>query len=801
MSRGRDRSHAVFAPKTEKKAPSAPQTNAVPQVVVDPIELTEAINQQTALALTELANFNYYKPKDVPSGWRVVENDYTDSKTPRRNLLCYRKEGPNGRKYEVMIDGRNNTKTLIIHGNADDRKRGLVGTDNTAVIKIIGKNGYNFIKVDDFVDRQKLIYQAMLAILNNARRSYEEALIKLPEDQQMKYQGKLHDLIKLIAAINECQENSLAAIRKSCDFSTHSNAMRHSASKEFNEPCNRARSILEKSLNDCAWHVAGYRKKHGGDPDPYHVIEEIKAKEGELIAERGRPLDIKLTTAGEDAPTMISAQMPLGEKTLPSTHRTGIDPKTKLSNHVRDFTGTINPKTRKVESRLVVDGHSAYCPIKQKDPSLRLYYGYLAAREKALQLAQDQLAKNPDLTKINLNLTTLGLLSPLVAGFIDKIARGSASEYKQLEDLRANLMMLMSDTDLALTVNGRRIPVEVNSTLMNFPVNANGPLLKGVNPLLQDQINARGFFEFRRNMQGQIEGLFKLKLAGDLSSVEQKFVDDLNEYFKKTPRDNNNEKYSERYAEAEKYSEKYGEAVKVVVGEANRLQQRKNYHHLLEMLMKYEKAKATGNAKDITAAEKAVAAAQEVVNEHNKVLDKAYLNINDAFEYQFQHDENGGKLRNINLVNDIHQYLRLNKDNLTSPVREKLIGMVHALQAERFYHERFECAADCVYDFQIQYLLANYSAGQLIEAFCKSAEDRTGALRFKLLAHMMFEEINKYPPNLHDPNDKEELLKYMKVAVELAASLENTKHNSQARGYQVKEIFTVNGYNIKAGKM
>ncbi len=133
--------------------------------------------------------------------------------------------------------------------------------------------------------------------------------------------------------------------------------------------------------------------------------------------------------------------------------------------------------------------------------------------------------------------------------------------------------------------------------------------------------------------------------------------------------------------------------------------------------------------------------------------------------------------------------------------KKNLMGMLYGLQAEQCYFNRYNTSPDAVYDFHINYLLANHSFDKLLEFFCKSAEDRTGALRVKLLAHMMFNEIHQYPPDLQRAPDKQQLLEYMKFALELSASLENTKHNSEARGLQVKEMFTISGYNMSAGKL
>ncbi len=64
----------------------------------------------------------------------------------------------NGRAYEVIMDKRNNVNTFIVYGNDQDRALGLVGTNNRAVIKVFGPDSYDFVKSDDFIDRQKMVF-------------------------------------------------------------------------------------------------------------------------------------------------------------------------------------------------------------------------------------------------------------------------------------------------------------------------------------------------------------------------------------------------------------------------------------------------------------------------------------------------------------------------------------------------------------------------------------------------------------------------------------------------------------------
>jgi hypothetical protein len=69
------------------------------------------------------------------------------------------------------------------------------------------------------------------------------------------------------------------------------------------------------------------------------------------------------------------------------------------------------------------------------------------------------------------------------------------------------------------------------------------------------------------------------------------------------------------------------------------------------------------------------------------------------------------------------------------------------------------------------------------------------------MANIAFTEVNGRPPDLDDEVDRRLYNRfYSSAALELSASLENTKYNSEARSLQVKGAYTNPDYNIDAGK-
>ncbi len=735
-----------------------------------PFELEEACHIWYTLARTELAKFKGYKGGIPFPGWELKPTDYTDESNDRRLICLVKTEPVNGRQYEVQLDLRNHTSTMIITGNAQDRALGLVGTDNRAVIKMLNQNSYDFVKSDDFIDRIKMIFASALA---------------MAEDEKAHLTTSDYTALKI--ALERDQAQFLRLIRKYCDFHTQDHAIRHSkqgdesantkaAQAKFDEAYDIAHKAVSASINKCArllesFRSTYYQRQYKVEPDLTQIVGELAQKEVELISARGRPFDIKVSDVIQEgqAIKVVSAQMPLGKKTLPSTNKKGLDPDTKLSNHVRDFAGVID-KEERVHKRTVFDNHSSYCPIEEKDGPTRVWGSYHAAREKVMQLAQAMLDANPELAKsgIDVNLTTLSLLTPYKSEKANKAIQGKNSEYMQLKDVRTALNMLMHGPGLVLGAHG--IPIRLQATHMNLPVNVAGAKLVTVNPKLQQEINAKGFYDFREKLIAQLPELQEMKVV--MNNTGQALVDDIELYL-----NNNSPRADKGYREAVNLINRSGAELHDV------------YHKWHAVLSDYQ-------AGDVT--KDHVKNVKSYAEKLNNSLGDAYIAIDSAFEKSFK---NKSKEMNSELVKRLHAYLKDPNEHDPEPVRKKLSSLLYGLQAERLYYERFKNDDNQAYDFHVNYLMSNYSMQQLVEFFCKSAEDRTGALRIKLFAHMMFEEIHHRPPNLNDKSDAYSFLKYSKLAHEITVSLENTKHNSQARGLQVKEIFTINGYNMSAGKL
>jgi hypothetical protein len=128
---------------------------------------------------------------------------------------------------------------------------------------------------------------------------------------------------------------------------------------------------------------------------------------------------------------------------------------------------------------------------------------------------------------------------------------------------------------------------------------------------------------------------------------------------------------------------------------------------------------------------------------------------------------------------------------------QALITQLRFLRAQEYYYTRDEGHGNS-YQFQANYLLANYSLGRAIEAFCKSGEDRTGLLRTSLMADDNFLNTYGYPPDIRDKNDQGKYHKIFAACYELSASLDCTDANARgARGKQVAAIYVTPDYDEK----
>lgn len=672
------------------------------------------------------------------SEWQKKENHVYGE-----GVEIYETISDNGTHYAITVDTRNDVKTVAITSSDTDRTspiNSLVGTDHRAVVKIFGPNAYDYIKVDDYIDRQLLMFNAARALAGGDAAA--------------------------IARIDAYQQKVLAEIREKCKIDQAVRDANSDAAAKFNDGLAIAKGIMKNALVDLAYLVHK-------NPDKKKItdfIHKIKAEEINIIREQGRPFVIK--TGDIAGKKMVSMQFPLGDETVPSSDRSGKHG-VKLSNHVRDGSGVVNDKG-KIELRMVIDGHSSYPPIGESEEMTRRYIAYLAVKEKVDQLIKDKLAAG-ETPPIQISIATMMMLTPAIGKMFESLVRGKESEHQQLSDVQYAVRMFCAErndqNEIERDINGQKVKATVDFSLMNLPVNVGRKMQFLLQDPLQKEVNKRGFQEFSDHMREDFKTVDRLVVTQPFCGIDISALKESD-----TIKNNIN-------------------AIKIDI-ESKQAFLNVQYRNLAKFL--HEKKDSPKNA----ALRNEYSKMKEGVLAGEAKLKKLYDNIH-KMEAKYYNDN---KASYNKLIDDIQKRLRVRHEDDPTPLadgdRQKLIKLLRYLQAQKIYREKAFYHRDETYQFHINYLLANHAAGSDIEAFCKSAEDRTGWLRVSLLANLAFEEKYGYPPNMADQEERKQYFElFAAKSLELSASIENTGYNSQARSLQVETSFTNPLYNMQAGNL
>lgn len=675
------------------------------------------------LSQAQLADFTKIVPPEVPDGWQLKESNYTSSEAlePGRKLYCYEKKDTDGRLYEVRLDIDFDIRTVVVHGNSTDVAQGLMGSDGQAVYKQFGQDAYDFVKVDDLIDRGQLLFDVISKMFN--------------EDSRF----NPYQFMPFHKILSNYRDKMMAEIR-SLRFDASQISMIRYQSGSFDGTVKSAEALIQQIIADLSFLYAETLKENlnvSTHESQESIAERMMQMEIDLIIERGRPFAVK--TGEIDGNIMVSAQMPLGSQTLPSSDRSGKHD-VKLSNHVRDFTGVMNPDGR-IERRLAIDGHSSYPPIAEKDPAKRREGAYQAALEKVAQLVRDKMQAGTaedgtETHPITVSYSAMLLLTPMRLNKTEKRLRKHESENRQLEDTAYALNRLRDESPIKLMIDGKAVFVEADVSFMNLATNVHGKMIQMSDSEKQKTVNARGMLEFTRLMQSRVP---------DVDSSEQfshninSLLSDIRAYYP-----------SFLDSEIEERLRYINQSIKNPYADHPYLEQERT---------------------------------------------RLYLQLGDLQSSSYNQADNS------RLQVRILDILQARQSDISHDAREVLLTQLRFLRAQDFYFNRSKYPPEMAYQFHVNYLLANASTGRDIEAFCKSGEDRTGYLRVSLLADIAFQEKYGYPPDLFNPNEKE---KYHAIfaakALELSASLENTKYNSEARSLQVNARYTNPVYNMKSGK-
>ncbi len=626
-----------------------------------------------------------------------------------------------------------------------------VGSNGKLEVKVFAKDAYDFVKTENFLERGELIIDAAQALV--AQYANNPALMN-----------------NLKLWLDNLKKEYVAFIKTNCAIDPKE--IRAENSEHFNEMHDRAKNAMRQLMSNAAGglhavaEMNGIKNSKNENITRDDVMNAMVQAEKEHVMHEGRSAVIKLGYTGENnSQLMVSAQYPQGDKTLPSTLRTGEDDDDyKLSNHVIDGSGAVLKREdgqQEIQFDVMIDGHSSYVPIQEPDFLKRVYVGCQALQEKIAATARDLQAVRPELGRdsehpLEISIASMILLTPQALKNVEKIFLKNESETDQVNEMRLtfDLMRRQKQPMVITGADGRAIFVKVNHTYLNIPANETMVSQRKLKiPKLQININSKGFYEFSREMMNKLSGL-NSRNFDELQKLDKDLVLDMMKLNGKLNDINQDGKTSN--VEIESMS-------KLV------------YENLASYYESGDKNLVKGLEKSINRLDKMYS---ELDDEFTKAMDARKENVLAESE------------KRKNVMERIDKLLA--KPTLSSDIREHLILQRRFLVAEEMYFKESYLQPENAFTLQAMYLLSLEQLGYHLETLCKSGEDRTGWMRVTLLALTAHRRIHGHDPDFSDPEQKSNFQKlYLDAASELAASRETTSDNSKASGFQVSRDLTI----------
>lgn len=257
---------------------------------------------------------------------------------------------------------------------------------------------------------------------------------------------------------------------------------------------NAAKEVLQEAFGDASQVVASYGK-----------TENFIDLEKELIVQRGRPTIINTFQVPGDGTVYFSAQMPLLEKTIPSSIRN----QEGLCNAAMTFTGVVSDdgglKVLHEASR-----HSSIPPIAIEDVLKRQCIANQNVMQELQQIVRRKVGDHPPLGNskaypVELDWNTMILLTPKTVDNARNKSKGWFGTWKGegetlmlKESIKA--LYFYANRPVEVDVGGQKIWVKMNISAMNLGCNTavvpNNPLGKLPNAKTVGGLNAQGFMEF-----------------------------------------------------------------------------------------------------------------------------------------------------------------------------------------------------------------------------------------------------------------------------------------------------------------
>lgn len=621
----------------------------------------------------------------------------------------------------------------------------LTGTNGQLEIRVFTAESYYQMMSEDFLLRLSSAHQALLTLVDDSLADKDVVLQWI--DQQY---NNVKDRIEVDCwIVPPVSSQELAEKIKIAQDSIHQYLINVLNVIEPNTPIKEA---LAK--------VSDAESKAVTDADRSNVIHSYEVSKFN----------------GHGTTTRFSAFQSLGGGTIPSTERT----LPQLANFAQRSCGYRDEKTGLWQVQFVGLTHSSYPLIGLSNTTLadkiqRRYGAAQAVEELITELARQRLAgQNPaDYADepLVVSLSTMALFSPIPQ---DRRFMGGDSEQRQLKETNLALQMFQHRTfEHEFVINGETYTVKIKPdiTIMNAPANGLSAITKMSG--LQDQINLGGFDDFTRHVSTYITEHLATHLRLD-SEKDQQSVSKIAALWEQLsslqPDDSQlkndiaklNGELEAEYQELYSLQKKIAESAE----DTNLSDLHAEYEAKYKLIKTKEDALTTLYKRSFKQQKAAFKKQQAEVS-------KLYSEVCEFIQYS--NDASWAGTEAGKQLKEIYQIIQLYIDCQNLYFSGKLTSKEH------------------LHEFQTRYALLNFKIERFVEAFCKSAEDRTGRLINRLEEFCAFERDFGFYPRLGNKKDLEKLDDIAKTVLEFSTARELAGKNVPgARGLQQSEKLRVN---------
>ncbi len=547
---------------------------------------------------------------------------------------------------------------------------------------------------------------------------------------------EISDSSQLMEKVSQLSSAYIKKIEDTCDLKKDLMQKGIEGTQHVNEINRQAVELIAQFTKDAQYIINTATGKEDCE------ISRLAELEKEIILERDRPVIVNIYH--HEGKRFVNMQAPQreGGKTIPSTIRD----RPGLVNYVNTVFGEIDDGGH-VDVKFHAIRHSSYPPIAIKDDIQRQAIAIKNVKEGIARLAKTQLKTRQSApTKedpLVVPLRTMMLLTPIKGDSVRnrKGIRGKwtgESESLQLKEAVLALSVMRGRV-MQLEVDGEKVWLKADISMMNLGANKEAAGMGfGKLPLdpLQERINARGYFTFLEDIENDLMGQ-------DLPSPLGSYIQQIRELEKSGFEQPDETLIHQEYEKLEKEYEKANPDKKIIRALKKGIQEeeRKIYDSFLAQLAERKKA----------------------------------LNMNKAEIAQIQAQFLTQISKEIEKTTDVGERLRL------TYARDLFQNFVLAKQY--FDNEAYK-KPDTVMEFQTLYIQMESMIGNLIELFCKSAEDRTGRVDNKVQERLIFRFLSGRQA-ITEGDLREVYTKIAPVVLQFSVSKDNTTYNSESPGLQI----------------